>query len=152
MAVKLVATPDLKEPVLVAGWSGIGNVGVLAVDSLRTQLNAEYLGEIEPWEFFYPSGVVIKGGVLTELNFPQSRFYFARRESGDIIFFIGDEQPGEGVSSSPPAKKATAWPAWCWTWPSASIPGWSSPAAPPSPPHTTRSPRRCGRWAPMPGW
>ena len=88
--------PQLESPVLIACWPGIGNIGVIAVDTLRGTLQAEEFGQIEPWDFFYPKKVVIKNGVLEDMQFPASRFYFARTQSRDLIFFLGEEQPSEG--------------------------------------------------------
>ena len=51
-------------PDMVASWPGIGNVGVIAADTLRGQIRAEELGEIEPWDFFYPSRVIIREGMV----------------------------------------------------------------------------------------
>lgn len=81
---------------MFASWPGIGNVGVLAVDTLRQQLEAEELGQIEPWDFFYPNRVTIRGGVLDELEFPSSRFYLARLPQRDVLLFVGEEQPSDG--------------------------------------------------------
>ncbi|MDO8491977.1 MAG: PAC2 family protein, partial [Dehalococcoidia bacterium] len=96
MGVTLYKEPKLESPVLVASWPGIGNVGLMAVDALRGMLGAEEFGEIEPWEFFYPRKVLIRGGEMKELEFPSSKFYFKRTEKRDIILFIGEEQPTEG--------------------------------------------------------
>jgi proteasome assembly chaperone (PAC2) family protein len=91
---------------LVASWPGIGNIGIIAVDTLRGILGAEELGEIEPWEFFYPKRVLIRKGVLESLEFPSSRFYFGQTCGRDIVFFIGEEQPTEGGRLYAEGKKA----------------------------------------------
>lgn len=96
MGIRLYREPKLKDPVLIASWPGIGNIGVIAVDTLRDVLGAEEFGEIEPWDFFYPKKVTIEGGVLKELEFPTSKFYFKRTGERDLMFFIGEEQPAEG--------------------------------------------------------
>ncbi len=36
MGVRLYKEPDLNNPLLVACWPGIGNIGILAVDMLRS--------------------------------------------------------------------------------------------------------------------
>lgn len=54
MAIKLYKKPKLERPDLVCGWSGIGRIGIMAVDYLRRAIAAEELGEIEPWDFFEP--------------------------------------------------------------------------------------------------
>ena len=78
----------------------------MAVETLRRQLSAEYLGEVEPEPFFYPSGVVIKSGVLESVTFPGSRFYFKKLPQRDLILFIGDEQPTETGSTYASGGKA----------------------------------------------
>jgi uncharacterized protein len=103
---RLAAEPQLQHPDLIVGWPGIGNVGTLAVETLRRQLEAEYLGEVDPQPFFYPSGVVIKSGVLEALNFPGSRFYYKKLPQKDIMLFIGDEQPAETGSTYASGGKA----------------------------------------------
>jgi len=96
MGVILHKTPELENPVLIASWPGIGNIGVIAVDTLRGAVWAEEFGEIEPWDFFYPKKVIIRRGELTGLEFPSSRFYFRKAGKRDLMFFIGEEQPAEG--------------------------------------------------------
>lgn len=106
MAVRIYKDPELDRPVLIAGWPGIGSIGLLAVDTMRRLLGAEEFGEIEPWEFFYPRRALIRGGELTELEFPSNRFYFARTARYDLIFFIGEEQPPTGRAGYAEGRKA----------------------------------------------
>ncbi len=96
MGIKLYRKPKLDRPDLLVAWPGIGNVGLIAIDSLRGMLNAEELGEIEPWDFFYPRAASIKNGELAELEFPRNKFYFKKTSRRDLIFFIGEEQPAQG--------------------------------------------------------
>jgi hypothetical protein len=93
MGIKLYAEPRCEKPVLLVGWPGIGNVGIIAVDGLRRAVGAEPIGEIEPWDFFYPAKAIFKGGVLEDLVFPRNTFYYKRHEGRDLLFFIGEEQP-----------------------------------------------------------
>jgi len=96
MGIRFHQKPQLENPILIASWPGIGNIGIIAVDTLRAVLEAEELGEIEPWDFFYPRRILIRKGILEYLEFPSSKFYFKRIEGNDIVFFIGEEQPSEG--------------------------------------------------------
>jgi len=96
MGLRLYKAPQLETPILVASWPGIGNIGLIAVDTLRGILEAEEFGEIEPWEFFYPKRALIRKGILEHLEFPSNKFYFKKTEGKDLIFFIGEEQPTEG--------------------------------------------------------
>lgn len=106
MGYKLDKEPELNNPDLIVGWPGIGNVGLMSVDHLWRQLEAEYLGEIEPEPFFYPSGLKIKDGVMQELTFPANRFYYKRLPDRDLIFFTGEEQPSESGSTYASGVKA----------------------------------------------
>lgn len=85
--------PELKRPDMIVGWPGIGNIGVITADALREQMEAEELGEIEPWDFFYPNKVIIRAGVLQDVEFPSSKFYYTKLADRDIVLFIGEEQP-----------------------------------------------------------
>ena len=85
MGVKLYREPELKNSIMFCGWPGIGNIGINAIDNLRTVLKAREFGEIEPWDFFDPRKVVIEGGLLKDLEFPSSKFYFQRIENQDLI-------------------------------------------------------------------
>ena len=106
MGFKLEKEPQLNAPDLVVGWPGIGNVGLMAVETAWRQLEAEYLGEIEPEPYYYPTGLSIKGGVMEKLTFPASRFYYKRVNGRDVIFFTGEEQPAESGSTYASGVKA----------------------------------------------
>lgn len=95
MAIKLYKEPELENPIMLCGWPGIGNIGINAIDSLRVVLKAQEFGEIEPWDFFNPRKVTIEKGLLKDLEFPSSKFYFQKIRSLHLIFFIGQEQPAE---------------------------------------------------------
>jgi len=96
LGIRLYEEPKLEKPDMVVGWPGIGNIGIITVDTLRGQTRAKELGEIEPWDFFYPRSVKIKASILEDLEFPNNRFYYQTLESKDLIFFIGEEQPTDG--------------------------------------------------------
>lgn len=106
MAVILYEEPQLDKPDLIAAWPGIGNIGVVAVDTLRGQVRAQEFGEIEAWDFFYPNRVVIKGSVLQDLHFPSNKFFFKKLGQRDLIFFIGEEQPSDSGRMYAEGKKA----------------------------------------------
>jgi uncharacterized protein len=106
MGIRLYQEPQLEEPILVASWPGIGNIGIMAANTLRGVLGAEEFGEIEPWDFFYPKRVLIRKGILEYLGFPSSEFYFKKTEGKDIMLFIGEEQPTEGGRMYAEGRKA----------------------------------------------
>lgn len=106
MGIRLYTEPKLEKPDMVACWPGIGNIGILAVDTLRGQIQAEDLAEIEPWDFFYPKKAIIKAGILEDLQFPASRFYYKSLGKKDLIIFIGEEQPTDGGRMYAEGRKA----------------------------------------------
>ncbi len=106
MGIKLLKEPELEKPQLICGWPGIGNIGLVAVDTLKGALKAEEFGEIEPWDFFYPKKVLLRDGLLESLEFPTNRFYYKKLERRDLIFFIGEEQPTEGERMYATGEKA----------------------------------------------
>ncbi len=106
MGIVIYKEPELENPVMVASWPGIGNIGIIAVDTLKNMLGAEELGEIEPWDFFYPKKVLIRNGELKDMEFPASKFYFKRTGETDLLFFVGEEQPSDGGRTYAEGKKA----------------------------------------------
>jgi proteasome assembly chaperone (PAC2) family protein len=106
MGIKLFREPKLYEPIMFACWPGIGNIGLIAMNALKEILKAEELGEIESWDFFYPKKVLIRDGLLIDLEFPPNKFYYRRMEKKDVIFFIGEEQPTEGLRMYANGEKA----------------------------------------------
>ncbi len=96
MGIRYIKEPELIDPVMIAAWPGIGNIGLIALDTLRRSLRAEQMAYIEPCEFFYPKKVIIRGGELVELDFPASDFFYHRSGKRDLIIFVGEEQPAEG--------------------------------------------------------
>jgi proteasome assembly chaperone (PAC2) family protein len=97
MAIKLYKEPKLERPDFICGWPGIGRIGIMAVHYLRRAIAAEELGEIEPWDFFEPRKVIIRDGLLKDLEFPTNKFYYQRLRKRDVLFFVGEDQPAEGA-------------------------------------------------------
>jgi hypothetical protein len=106
MSLKLFSEPKMENPVMIASWPGIGNIGLVANDTLRVQLAAEKIGEIEPWDFFYPKHITIRDSILESLEFPASTFYHKKLEQKDLITFIGEEQPTDGNRPFAEGRKA----------------------------------------------
>jgi proteasome assembly chaperone (PAC2) family protein len=98
MAVRLYREPGLAEArdsIMFCGWPGIGNIGILAIDTLKGLLRAQEFAEIEPWDFFEPYKVTIEGGLLKDLEFPSNKFYFQQLRGRNVLFFVGQQQPSE---------------------------------------------------------
>jgi len=106
MGIKFFKEPNLKKPELFCGWPGIGNIGLIAVDTLKGVVMAEEFAEIEPWDFFYPEKVSIRDGLLKDLEFPSNKFYYQRLKNRDVIFFIGEKQPTEAERMYATGEKA----------------------------------------------
>lgn len=94
-AVRFFKEPRIKACDLIAAWPGIGNVALIVARYIKDKLNAEEIGEIEPFDFFDPVGIIVKNNVIEAPQFPQSKFYhWHNPNSGrDIVLFISDEQP-----------------------------------------------------------
>ncbi len=97
-AVNFIKKPSLRLPYLIAGWPGMGNVALNAVNHLQLQLKAELFAEIEPADFFHVPGIFIKDSVIAPLSFPESKFYYWQNKASehDIIIFMGSNQPTPG--------------------------------------------------------
>ena len=93
--VRLYKKPRPKACDLIAAWPGIGNVALIVARYIKNKLNAEEIGEIEPFDFFAPIGVMVKGNIVEAPQFPESKFYYWQNPNSDrdIVMFIGDEQP-----------------------------------------------------------
>jgi len=86
---------ELKNPVLVAAWPGMGNVAFGAAMYLKETLKAEKFADIDPQDIFYLTGVQIREGVVDIPVLPRSEFFYYHNTGGgnDLIIFIGESQP-----------------------------------------------------------
>jgi uncharacterized protein len=98
--------PNLENPQMIACWPGLGNIGAIVIEQLLKQPGIEAAGEIAPWDFFYPRKAVFKSGVLSQMEFPESKFYFKRNPFKDLVIFNGEEQPSDDRSVYAIGKKA----------------------------------------------
>jgi len=79
----------LKNPVLIAGLPGIGNVGKIAADYLVENLEADMIYEI--FSYSFPNSVFVKEDNLIELI--SMSIHHKKINGRDILFLIGDVQP-----------------------------------------------------------
>lgn len=80
---------EFKEPILLAGLPGIGNVGKIAVDFIIEELKAKKL-----YDFFsntFPNSVFVNDKNLIEL--PSIAMYYIKTKKKDILILTGDIQP-----------------------------------------------------------
>ena len=92
---KILRRPKLRDPYLICAWPGMGEVAFKAAQYLIDKLKAEEFAQIPPGDFFYLTGNVIEGGVLSLPELPYSKFYFWKNKAGknDLIIFISNSQP-----------------------------------------------------------
>jgi proteasome assembly chaperone (PAC2) family protein len=94
--IKLYKQPRPKSCIMLASWPGIGDVSLTAAKYLVEKLNAEEIGEIEPVDFFEPTGVTVRDNLVNSPRFPENKFYYWRsaKAGQSLVIFIGEEQPG----------------------------------------------------------
>lgn len=95
MGIRLYYEPNLKQPIMICGWSGIGKVGLVAINTMRRLAKAEPFGEIEPEGFFEPSRALIVNGLIEDMRFPATRFYAFHGSTQDAVFLVGEQQPSD---------------------------------------------------------
>lgn len=79
----------IKNPILIEGLPGIGNVGKIAVDFMIDSLNAKKLMEITSYNF--PHCVFVNEENLVEL--PTIELYYKNIKNNTYLFLSGDIQP-----------------------------------------------------------
>lgn len=95
---RIVETPDLREPLLIAtfasGWSDAGAAASAAGHYLVDRWRATLLAEIDPEEFYDFTQLrptVRWVGETRQIDWPQNNFYFHRTANKDLIIFPGIE-------------------------------------------------------------
>lgn len=87
--VKIYRRPKLKNPVLIEGLPGVGNVGKLAAEYLVSKLKAEKFAEIYS-KYFPPQVLINDDGTLYLVK--NELYYLKTRGKSDLIFLVGDYQ------------------------------------------------------------
>ncbi len=80
---------QIKNPILIEGLPGIGNVGKIAADFLVDELKAVKVYEI--FSYKMPHSVFVNEKNLVEL--PSLEIYYKKGKKNDILFLVGDIQP-----------------------------------------------------------
>jgi len=88
--IKELANVELKNPILIEGFPGLGMVGNIATEYLAKQLKAKKLATLHSPHFPYHVLVDKKGGA----RLLRGEFCFWKNETGenDLIFLTGDSQ------------------------------------------------------------
>jgi len=87
----------LVDPVMIAGWPGMGSVALGAVEHLQKKLNAVKFAEIEVDPLSILDSVAVEDGLAFFGPTPKNVFYY--KKNPDLIIFKGEAQlPGhEGI-------------------------------------------------------
>ncbi len=86
--------PRLRNPALVVGWADAGLVGFNAVNYMVEQLGAKEFGDIEPPDYLSFPHCIIEAGVLKNLEYPGSIFfYWKNKKTGEDLIFFESEPP-----------------------------------------------------------
>jgi len=92
---KIGVKPAMKSPILIEGLPGVGNVARIATDYLIDKLKAKKIFEL--YSFYFPNTSFITEDKLIEI--PKIEVYHVKKSGKDIIFMVGDAQPGEEYPS-----------------------------------------------------
>ena len=87
--------PELKNPILIEGLPGIGNVGKITADFLIDEIKAKKIAEFQGEGL--PHSVFINEENMLEL--PTIELFFKKTQNGkDILIVAGDAQPVDDKS------------------------------------------------------
>jgi len=92
MRVKTHQDIQLEGGILVAGWPGMGNAGLSAVNYLRRKLEASLLAEIDVSTYFTPDAIVVENGIAKLPEVPTNTLYYVQDPA--LIVFEGGIQLG----------------------------------------------------------
>ena len=80
--IKYIEKPELKNPVLIEGLPGVGNVGKLAAEHLRDELEGTKFADIYS-KYFPPQVLVSDEGIVKLVN---NELFYVKSEQQDLIF------------------------------------------------------------------
>jgi len=90
MAVKLIGDQSARAPVLVAGWPGMGQVGLGACDYLRRKLDAALFAQIDVGAYYQPEALTVEDGLGRMPDPPKQDLYYSSEPP--LFIFEGDAQ------------------------------------------------------------
>lgn len=88
--IKIDGKVDVKEPVMLAGWPGMGNVALMAIDYLRKKMRATKFSEIDITGFYTPDAVIVERGLAKLPQLPKNLFYYTKHP--DLVLFESEAQ------------------------------------------------------------
>lgn len=77
-------------PDMIAGWSGMGNVGLRAVNYMRSSMGAREFARIDMSDELMPDAIGVKDGLIMQAELPVTRLFYISQPS--VIFVEGEEQ------------------------------------------------------------
>ncbi len=85
-------------PTMLASWPGMGNVGIISTDYLRSKLGAKVLAEIDMSPYFIPDSIVVEDGLAELPELPRSIIYYCKNP--DLLIFESNAQVAgkEGIA------------------------------------------------------
>jgi proteasome assembly chaperone (PAC2) family protein len=86
--IKLSSKPELENPILIAGFPGVGNVGVISTKLLVETLGAELFAEL--YSPALPDYVAVDANGLCDLL---KYSFFWVKVGRDLVILVGDAQP-----------------------------------------------------------
>lgn len=90
---------SFRASVLIAGWPGMGSVGIGAIDYIRRKLHAVAFAEIDMQSHFAPEAMIVENGIAAYPDPPAHVFYAV--EERDLIIFQSEAQiagtPGDDL-------------------------------------------------------
>jgi len=93
--IKKVRKVKFKNPILIEGLPGVGNVARIVVDYLIEKLNAKKCCEI--YSYYFPNTIFLSEE--NEIELPKVEVYYHKGKRNDLIFVVGDVQPAEEYAS-----------------------------------------------------
>jgi len=88
--IKIYKRIGIKNPDMLAGWPGMGNVSLLAIDYLRRKLQAVPFAEIDISEFAIPEVVIVEEGIAKLPPLSKNLFYY--QKDLNLVIFESDTQ------------------------------------------------------------
>ncbi|HTW91134.1 MAG TPA: PAC2 family protein [bacterium] len=90
MSVNLLGNDEARAPVLIAGWPGMGQVGLGACDYLRQKLNAQLFAQIDVGSYHLPDALTVEDGIGRMPDPPKQDLYYCKEPP--LFIFEGDAQ------------------------------------------------------------
>ncbi len=92
MSIKTLKEIPAGIPILIAGWPGMGNVGIGAADYLRRKLGGEACARLNVTRYFFPESIEVEKGIGRIPAPPFHNIYLIKKPP--LFVFEGETQVG----------------------------------------------------------